>query len=400
MFVERFCGSWMDHPFWQKSFLIEDDVAYQAILSSSIVELFIDTAKGLDVLSVRLASEEQTEVVIPESPPLVPEKEFVARAAEPATSMDVELGRAAKVIKKSKQAVVLMFQEARLGNAVNLESMESLVDDITASVMRNSGALIGLVRLKSKDDYSYMHSIAVCALMIALAKQLNLSEREIRDAGLAGLLHDIGKMTLPMDILNKPGKLTAAEFDIVKQHPLSGYKLLLKNKETNKAVLDVCLHHHEKMDGSGYPDKYSGNQISLMARMGAVCDVYDAITSNRPYKVGWCPSESIKKMAEWTKGHFDEVVFGAFVKSIGIYPVGSLVRMGSGRIGVVIEQNTKSLLLPKVKVFFSSKSISYIAPCIVDMASPGEQDKIVSREDADKWGLKNVDQYWAGDAML
>ena len=242
-----------------------------------------------------------------------------------------------------------------------------------------------------------MHSVAVCALMISLARQLKLSEEEVRDAGMAGLLHDIGKMSIPVEVLNKPGKLTDAEFDTVKQHPLAGYQMLLRSATMPPAVLDVCLHHHEKMDGTGYPYRYTAEKISLVAKMGAVCDVYDAITSNRPYKKGWCPAESIKKMSEWSGKHFDDRVFQAFVRSIGIYPAGSLVMLKSGRLGVVVEQNESSLLLPMVRVFFSSKSTTYIQPELIDLSKPGQPEKIISRELASKWGLSNIDKYWLGD---
>jgi hypothetical protein len=134
--------------------------------------------------------------------------------------------------------------------------------------------------------------------------------------------------------------------------------------------------------------------MSLFAKMGAVCDVYDAITSNRPYKAGWDPAESIKRMAEW-KGHFDPTVFQAFVKSLGIYPVGSFIRLESGKLGVVVEQSEQSLLKPKVKVFFSTKSQSYIKPEAIDLARSAE--KIAGREDPEKWGIKDIDRYWAGD---
>jgi HD-GYP domain-containing protein (c-di-GMP phosphodiesterase class II) len=262
--------------------------------------------------------------------------------------------------------------------------------------MRNPGALISLARLKTADDYTYMHSVAVCALMIALARQLQLSDEETRDAGMAGLLHDLGKAMIPMQILNKPGKLTEAEFNVIKTHPEEGYKLLLSGAGISEMTKDVCLHHHEKMDGSGYPKGLNAEAMSLYAKMGAVCDVYDAITSNRPYKAGWDPAESIKRMAEW-QGHFDPTVFQAFVKSLGIYPTGSFVRLSSGRLGVVIEQGEKSLLTPKVKVFFSSKAQAYIKPEVIDLARPGVMEKIAGREDPKKWGIQDVDHYWAGD---
>jgi hypothetical protein len=148
---------------------------------------------------------------------------------------------------------------------------------------------------------------------------------------------------------------------------------------------------------TGYPDRLADDSISVFARMGAVCDVYDAITSNRPYKQGWCPSEALHKMAEW-EGCFDENIFQAFVKGVGIYPVGTLLRLKSGRLGVVVEQQIgKSLLLPKVRVFFSSKSKSYIIPETLDLADPGTGDEIVAREDALKWHLKDINKYWLED---
>jgi HD-GYP domain-containing protein (c-di-GMP phosphodiesterase class II) len=280
-----------------------------------------------------------------------------------------------------------------MGNAINAEAAGALVDEIASSVMRNPGALISLARLKTADDYTYMHSVAVCALMVSLAKQLGQDEATTRELGMAGLLHDLGKALMPMDVLNKPGKLTDEEFAIMKSHPVEGHRLLVEGGAVGEIPLDVCLHHHEKVDGSGYPDRLSGDQITLFAKMGAVCDVYDAITSNRPYKVGWDPAESIRKMTEWSKGHFDERVFQAFVRSIGIYPVGSLVRLDSGRLAVIMEQSEKSLLSPIVKVFFSIKSQTYIKPEIVDLSKPHTADKIASREEASKWGLQHINKF-------
>jgi HD-GYP domain-containing protein (c-di-GMP phosphodiesterase class II) len=278
-----------------------------------------------------------------------------------------------------------MFQEVRMGNAISAEAAGELVEEISSSVLRNPGALISLARLKTADDYTYMHSVAVCALMVSLGRQLGLDEQELREVGMAGLLHDLGKAVMPMDVLNKPGKLTDDEFRVIKSHPVEGHRLLVEGKTVSDIVLDVCLHHHEKVDGSGYPDRLKDDEISLHAKMGAVCDVYDAITSNRPYKAGWDPAESIRKMTEWSKGHFDETVFQAFIKSIGIYPVGSLVKLSSGRLAVVLEQSDKSLLTPRVKVFFSTKSQAYIQPEVIDLSRPGTSLKIVSREDAATW---------------
>lgn len=391
MHLHAFCGSWLDHPFWRTRFLLVDPKDVALIRESTIQEVWIDVALGLDVAGGGCVEERES------LPPLEPPVAAPTGAVPVKAAFDQEVKRAAKICAKSKEAVVSMFQEARMGKAIETEQAQVLVEEISSSIMRNPGALISLARLKTADDYTYMHSVAVCALMIALARQLGLDQQATREAGLAGLLHDLGKALMPAEILNKPGKLTDQEFTIIKGHPEAGHRLLLQGTGVTAIMKDVCLHHHEKMDGSGYPEGLADDRISLHARMGAVCDVYDAVTSNRPYKAGWDPAESIKRMAEW-RGHFDPGIFQAFVKSLGIYPIGSFVRLQSGRLGVVVEQGEKSLLLPRVKVFFSSKALAYIRPEVVDLSRPGSPDQIAGREDPAKWGIRDVDRFWAGEA--
>lgn len=409
MYLHEFCGSWMDHPFWKAKFVLKDPKDLERIRSTAITECWIDTSKGLDV-AVGTASLSREEVDaqidtdfsrLEDLPPLKvtlpPPPPPPVRDRGP-TDMKSELKMAAAVCVRSKKAVVSMFNEARMGRAVDSASAQNLVEEISDSVTRNPGALISLARLKTADDYTYMHSVAVCALMVALAKQLKLTDEQARLAGMAGLLHDLGKAAIPLSVLNKPGKLTDKEFDVVRSHPVEGYHMLKEGGNVPDAVLDACLHHHEKIDGSGYPDKLKGDNISVIARMTAICDVYDAITSDRAYKRGWDPSESLRRMAEWTNDHFDARMFQAFVKSIGIYPVGSLVRLTSGRIGVVTEQVPTALTMPVVKVFYSSKSDLRIPPEVVDLAAPGCNEKIVAREDPDKWRFPDLNELWSGFA--
>ncbi len=391
MYINEFCGSWMEHPFWKAKFVVDNDKDLQRIRDSGIDEVWIDVSKGLDLPAGRSAqSEAEVAAQVEES--------LLAVAVAPAVkrvALDEEVQRAHKLCSRSKAAVVAMFSEVRMGQAIDAGHVVELVEEISASVLRHPNALISLARLKNSDEYTYMHSVAVCALMIALARQLGLAEEQVREAGMAGLLHDIGKMMIPDDILNKPGKLTDSEFDTVRSHPLAGGKILMDSQQVSAMVLDVCLHHHEKVDGSGYPHRLKGDQISLFAKMGAVCDVYDAITSDRPYKNGWDPAESIRKMAEWCKGHFDEAVFKAFVKSVGIYPTGSLVRLESGRLGVVMDQHETSLLTPRVKVFFSAKSKAPIPQQIIDLAKLVGREKIVGRESQEDWNFPNLEELWS-----
>lgn len=400
MYVERLGRSWLENPFWKRSFLLESPADLERIRVARLNEVWIDTARGL-------APPE------PVAAPPVPAVEAVCTEAEaqavsvavahvaPALSREAEMAHARRLIERTRQAVQTMFDEARMGKALAVGQAYELVDDIASSVLRGGGVLLGLARLKTADNYTYMHSVAVCALMTALAREMELAPEQVRSAGLAGLLHDIGKMAVPSAILNKPGSLSDAEFSSVRAHPAAGHHMLLEVDEIDPVALDVCLHHHEKLDGSGYPKGLCGEEISLYARMGAICDVYDAITSNRPYKQGWCPAESLRRMAAWRGGHLDATLFAAFVKCLGIYPLGTLVRLQSERLAVVVGQAAgKTLTSPKVRVFFSIRAGTCIAPCVIDLAAPGCQERIISTESAAQWGLLDVDRYWAGEPAV
>jgi HD-GYP domain-containing protein (c-di-GMP phosphodiesterase class II) len=308
-----------------------------------------------------------------------------------------EYARAAQLCHQAKQKVKSLFREARMGQAIHAEGCLPLVDDIIGSVARNRGALASLARLKNQDEYTYLHSVAVCTLMVAVARTLNLADEDVRQAGLSGLLHDMGKARIPLAVLNKPGRLTDDEWTLMKQHPAWGHELLTVGGGCPDMALDVCLNHHEKMDGSGYPHGLKSEQISLYARMGAVCDVYDAITSSRPYKAPWDAGDAVRQMAQW-KGHFDASIFQAFVKTVGIYPLGTLVRLASGRLGVVVEQNPQSLLTPRIKVFFSTKSMQRILPQVLDLGV-GSSDRIVGVEPAERWSFRDLNDLWLDSAV-
>ncbi len=387
MYIHDVGGKWIDHPFWKKSFKLAEQKDLNTLHKCGLEEIWIDTSKGLDV-EVSVADDSQVMEGEVNNQPLVA-KEVTARV-----SVQDELVAAKRIHTKAKEAVISMFSEVRMGNALEVEGAVQLVDEINQSMARNADAMLSLIRLKNTDEYTYLHSVAVCALMVALGRKLGLEGDILQQAGVAGLLHDIGKMAIPNEILNKPGKLTDEEFYIVKTHPRKGWEILnaVKNWEIRNAsydvsdmVLDVCLHHHERIDGQGYPDKLSGDALTLYARMGAICDVYDAITSDRCYKKGWAPADSIKKMATWKEDHFDETVFHAFVKTLGIYPNGTLLKLESGRLGIVIEQSVKSLTTPIIKVFFSTRSDAHIPMEIVDLSK--DSDTISNVEDPQQWSF-------------
>lgn len=395
MYLDEVPGSWIDSPFWHSKFVISSAKQIANAKASRVREVWIDTSMGRDVEQpVSQAPNVPFTAVVGNAEPALP----AASQVQPSSMAD-ELKIAARICEVSKQALKSMFQDARMGNTVESASVGQLVHEISDSVSRNSGALISLARLKTADDYTYMHSVAVCAMMIALAKQLRLNENDIRAVGVAGLLHDMGKALVPASILNKPGKLTVEEFAIVKRHPELGHELLGRSHNMDPIALDVCLHHHEKTDGSGYPLALSDSEISLYAKMGAVCDVYDAITSERPYKAGWDPAEAMRQMGLWAPGHFDQRVFHAFVKCLGIYPVGALVRLGSGLLGIVIEQNKSAITRPRVLAFYCTESGRRIEPQLVDLGGLGCNESIVAREDPVKWNFSDLNELWTEQAL-
>ena len=393
MYLQAMDGPWLSHPFWRTRFVLTDPADLSALLSSGVPAVWIDVGKGDDVAQTAAPSPAAAPAPVAAAPaPQPPEPVAPAQSIGP-VELESEVERAAQLLNRSRQAVMALFNEARLGKAVDTEFCLPVVDEVASSLARNPAAFISLARLKTRDDYTYMHSVAVCALMVGLARQIGQSEAQAREAGLAGLLHDIGKMQMPLEVLNKPGSLTDDEFRVMRSHPERGFDLLQEGSQVPASALDVCLHHHEKVDGTGYPHRLPGDQISQLAKMGAICDVYDAITSTRPYKNAWDPAGSLQRMAQW-KGQFDPVLFQAFVKSIGIYPTGSLVKLQSGRLAVVVEQNQTSLVQPRVKVFFSTKSNMPIPLQMLDLSAAGVTDRIVGREAPEQWGFKHLDELW------
>ena len=385
MYVHDLNCDWTSHPFFRRRFLIKTDAEIAKITEAGIHEIYIDTQKGLDVshaISIdevnATLQQEMIEAVINEPAPII------------TLSFAEELGRANRIKSQAHALVKTVMQDVRLGRAVELEQVEPMIESITESVLSNSGALLTLLRIKNKDDYTFLHSVSVGTLMIAFCRSVGMDMETIHLAGLGGILHDTGKALVPDEVLNKPGRLTEEEFDIIKRHPRDGFDILSRTEGISEIPLDITLHHHERVDGSGYPHNLKGDTISTLAKMAAIVDVYDAITADRCYHKGMAPTDALRKIFEWSKYHFDPKLVQAFMRCVGIYPVGTLVLLESGKLGVVIEQHASNLLTPKIKVMYSSKSNTYLQPEIIDLSRPlgfGGGDKIVRHEAPEKWGI-------------
>lgn len=389
MFLHELGGAWLDHPFWRSSFKIEDAQTLQKIRASHIAEAWIDTDKGLDVARGVGITEAQAAAEV--------ELDLQQSAAEPAAAQrattEEEVAAAAAICARAVAEVGKLFEEARMGKAIQPETLMPVANQIAASVERNPGVLSALLRLRQQDSYTYMHSVSVGALMVGLGRQLGHESDVLTELGLAGLLHDIGKVGIELELLNKKGRLTDQEFARLRNHAPLGHRLLVKGHASDVA-LEVARHHHERADGSGYPDQIAGEAISTSARMAAVCDVYDATTSNRPYKDAWPPAYSLRKMAEWSHSQYDTRIFHAFVRTVGIYPIGTLVRLKSGYLGVVIDQHDTALLTPRVKLFYNIAKGHRLSPQIVDLAD--RTDEIESHEDPNAWGITDLYALWSG----
>lgn len=384
MFIHDLDCGWMEHPFVRSQFLLSCESEIQKIRDARIHGVVIDCSRGMDVDAPTLAQAQAAT-----------EAEVTALATTATSRVRIfvgeELQRAATVRREAVGVVRTVMQDARLGKAVHLDEVGPVVQNITESILRNAGALLGLLQIKNKDDYTFLHSVSVCTLLVAFCRSRNLDDERIYQAGIGGLLHDTGKALVPDAILNKAGRLTDAEFAIVKRHPRDGHDILLRTPGIGAIPLDITLHHHERRDGSGYPDHQAGDAISELAQMAAIVDVYDAITSERCYHKGVAPAEALRKLYEWSKFHFDPALVQEFMRCVGIYPVGTLVLLESGRLGVVVEPHETSLLTPKVNVFFHTREQRYIKPETVDLSRPlgfGGGDRIVRHESAEKWQVE------------
>lgn len=392
MYLHKLAGSWLQHPFMRSSFLLEDPDDIKKILQAGIKEVFIDTDRGIDVELDTLELQSLPEHLIDDLNEPIDITSQSGSSKPNKISTEAAILRSKKICQSAKQQVMGMFDDVRVGKAIDGEVAKTIVDDVAHIIDANADAMLSVSRLKTHDDYTFMHCVAVCALMIALAKKQNLDEREVELAGLAGLLHDLGKAYMPLEVLNKPGRLTDQEYDVMKMHPQRGAEML-STIGLPEEVIDVVLHHHEKMNGTGYPHGLNESEISLLSRMGAICDVYDAVTSIRPYKDSWDPAIALRRMASW-EGHFDKKLFSSFISCVGIYPIGSLVRLASQRLAVVVEPSPASIFTPIVKVFFSTKLNEPIAIQTIDLSKHSSKDKIEAVEDSSKWNFPHLEQLW------
>ncbi|MBI1751368.1 MAG: HD-GYP domain-containing protein [Acidobacteria bacterium] len=380
MYVHDLNCGWLQHGFLRQQFLLKSDDQIAKMKKQGLDEIYIDTDKGGDVAGAPTQGE--IERVIAKQ---MKETAAVGAALAPARVSQQEESAAAKRIMGDAIGVVDgLLTDVRLGKQLDPEKAKPLVKAMHASVLRNPGALISLSRLKSADTYTFQHSVSICALLVSFCQSMGMDAATVEEAGLGGLLHDVGKMKVPNEILNKPGKLTDDEFTVMKSHASISMDLLEGIPGVSRMVIQIAGEHHEKVAGGGYPRGISGEEISQIGRMTAIVDVYDALTSNRIYHKAKEPSEVLKKLLEWSGSHLDGDLVQQYIRTLGIYPVGSLVRLSNDRLAVVVEQG-EDLLRPTVRIIYDIGRKLKLQPRDL-VLTPGTE-QIVDYEEPSDWRL-------------
>ena len=321
-------------------------------------------------------------------PPGAGERRKRARIADPLhrragrASLSTERARARELVDVARDVVTSTFEDIRFGRRIDVSTLSPIVSGVAASIARHPTALPSVTRLKTAHEYTYLHSVAVCGLMVGLAGELGMDPSLTYEIGLAGLLHDIGKACVPVALLDKPGPLDMEEYALVQQHTRRGVELLAASGIEQPITIDVCLHHHERVDGNGYPERLPAEQLSTFARMGAVCDVYDAVTSARAYKASWSSGEALEWM-QGTSGHFDPRILRAFRQLIGTFPVGTLVRLQSQRLALVVDDADEKALSPDVCLVHCTATRRPLPPTRISTT----EDPIVCIERPASWPL-------------
>ena len=379
MYIHDLGCTWTDHPFFKNRFNIENASMLNEVIAAGIESVVIDTALGLDVEDVVANEDAQPDVV-----DFNEMSSFATEVVVNHTSAD-EFERAKVLLSNACKMMQKMMRDVRLGKPVRLEQCEPMIENIVDSMFSCPSTVLPLAQIKTVDQYIFQHSVAVSALSVAFGRVLDLPRQEIKELALGAILHDIGKAKIPLHLLNKTSHLTDDEFAVMKKHVVYSAQLLKDVQNLSEISFNAAAHHHERYDGSGYPNRLSESEISLHGQMLAIVDVYDAITSIRAYHKAMPPTEALRRLYEWSNSQFNPRLVEAFIKGIGIYPAGSLVRLESNRLGIVRDVAPENTLQPIVEVIYDCAKSCPIEPEIVDLSI--SDDKIKSHEAFDAWGI-------------
>ncbi len=363
MYVADLDRPWLESPFLFQGFIVDSDEDLQT-LKSLCKYVFIDPEKGDDantslehisISKIDLNDRKRADVVV---------------------SFEEEIGKARKVHHRTRSQLDNMFNDARMGRSIDVTGAREVVSDMVDSIVRNPDAMQWLTNLRKRDEYTAIHSLNVCIFALTFGRYLGLDDTELNELGIGALLHDIGKMRMPLEILNKEDKLSDEEYDIIRQHARHGYDILQQTPGLPASTLDIAYCHHERKEGNGYPRGLINDEIPLFAKMVSIVDVYDAITSDRVYHHGMNTLDALKNMFEWRKHELDSDLVERFIRCLGIYPIGSLVELNTDEVGIVISVVQGRRLTPMVMLVRTAEKKVMLPPKIIDLSQfTGEEGK-------------------------
>ncbi len=383
MFIHDLNCGWLDHPFVKNKFKVSSDAVIKKIIDNGIREVYIDTGRGLDVIDAPTAEDVRSEIHKEMNKVADAKPEIIGEVP-----LKEELVRAREIKKEAKKTIHGFMDEVRFGGEIRTGNVERVVEKMVDSIFCNADALLSLTRIREKDEYTYMHSMGVCILMISFGKHLGFDSQQLREVVVGGMLHDVGKMKVPQDILLSDRKLSDKEFEKMREHVVFSRTLLEQTHNISAIATQIAAEHHERADGTGYPEGLTQRDISLYGQAVAIVDVYDAMTSKRAYQRRFPPTEVLGKLYEWSEHHFNKDLVQKFIRCVGIYPVGSLVQLESGLLGLVLGHGEESLK-PLVRVIYDTKTKTLIMPYDVDLSNPGNtrQDRVSHYASFDQWNI-------------
>jgi len=335
MYVAKLDKPWLESSFLFQGFELKNRADIDAV-KEQCKFVFIDVLKQNKALKYEPRKLTYPQKWIKSSPP------------KKGSSFEKEAVKAGYVYKETSDLVKSFMDDIRLGGNVNVVLAKKAVADCVNSVLQSPDAMIWMTQLKQRDLYTSQHSMNVAVLSIALGRHLNLSVTDLNNLGLCGMMHDMGKMRIPLEILNKPGKHTPEESKIMNSHPELGWRLLMSSKGMYAGAIDVAYSHHEWVDGTGYPRKLTAEQTTPFTKMVSIVDMYDAMTSDRVYQNGRTHLDATNVMTKFCGTQLDSGLTYKFIECLGIYPPGSVVEMTNGEIAIVAEVNHKQKLKPKI----------------------------------------------------
>lgn len=387
MHVANLDRPWLETSFALQGFIIRSDQEI-AKLRSTCDYVYIDC--GLSKIpesSIRASTDQRPRKTKAELFPNKTLKPYID-----SVDWDAEYPEAQIAVAALSDSIESIFVSAAAGNAIDISKLKKAVDPMIRSISRNPDACIWLARMKQEDHYTYQHSLGASIWAVSLGRQLGLPKSDLRSLALGALLFDVGKLQLDKNLLSAERQLTVEEFDKVKGHVQLGVDAIKENGVLNQDVIDMVASHHERHDGSGYPRGIKGDSIPVFARIAAIVDCYDAITSHRSYARGIPPAQAIKKIYEWRDIDFQSELVEEFIQAIGIYPAGSLVELSTGEIAVVAAEYPTRRLRPRVMVLLDENrkpldDIKMIDLFLVKKTDDGLPMEIVNSLEPNAYGI-------------